>query len=306
MAADAVLLIAFGGPTRPEEVAPFLANVVRGRGVPPERLAEVARHYHAIGGRSPLGTITFAQAEKLGAALEEAGVPLPVYVGMRNWEPYVAHTLARMADEGRREAVGLILAPHATEASRARYTDAVAHGCAALGTRAPVIRWAPDWHTHPLFIAAAAELTATAMARLPPDRRAAAVLVFTAHSVPRAMAAGSPYEAEIAASARAVAERLGHRAWEIAYQSRSGGPGEPWLEPDVNDALRALAAAGGRDAVLVPIGFVADHVEVLYDLDVEAAATAHAAGLGFVRAPAVNDHPLFIRMLADVVREAAR
>ena len=211
-----------------------------------------------------------------------------------------------MADEGRHEAIGLILAPHATEASRARYTDAVGRGAAALGTRAPVIRWAPDWHTHPRFIAAAAELAATAIARLPADRRAAAVLVFTAHSVPRAMAAGSPYEAEIAASARAVAERLGHRAWQIAYQSRSGGSAEPWLEPDVNDALRALAAAGARDAVLVAIGFVADHVEVLYDLDVEAAATAHAAGLGFVRAPTVNDHPLFIRMLADVVREAAR
>ncbi|TMA99243.1 MAG: ferrochelatase [Deltaproteobacteria bacterium] len=306
MAADAVLLIAFGGPTRPEEVAPFLANVVRGRGVPPERLAEVARHYHAIGGRSPLNPITFNQAEKLRVALAEAGAPLPVYVGMRNWEPYVADTLARMADEGRHEAIGLILAPHATEASRARYTDAVGRGAAALGTRAPVIRWAPDWHTHPRFIAAAAELAATAIARLPADRRAAAVLVFTAHSVPRAMAAGSPYEAEIAASARAVAERLGHRAWQIAYQSRSGGSAEPWLEPDVNDALRALAAAGARDAVLVAIGFVADHVEVLYDLDVEAAATAHAAGLGFVRAPTVNDHPLFIRMLADVVREAAR
>ena len=306
MAADAVLLIAFGGPTRPEEVEPFLANVVRGRPVPPERLAEVARHYHAIGGRSPLNAITFAQAEKLRAALAEAGTPLPVYVGMRNWEPYIADTLARMADEGRRGATGLILAPHATEASRARYTDAVAQASAALGTRAPVIRWAPDWPAHPLFIAAAADLTAAALAKLPDERRAAAVLVFTAHSVPRTMAAGSPYEAEIAASARAVAERLGHRVWQIAYQSRSGGPHEPWLEPDVNDTLRALAAAGARDAVVVPIGFVADHVEVLYDLDVEAAATARAAKLGFVRTPAVNDHPLFIRMLADLVREAAR
>jgi len=306
MTADAVLLIAFGGPTRPEEIEPFLANVVRGRAVPPARLAEVARHYHAIGGRSPLNAITFAQADKLRTALVEAGSPLPVYVGMRNWEPYIADTLARMADEGRRRAAGLILAPHATEASRARYTDAVAQASAALGTRAPVIRWARDWHTHPLFIAAAADLAAAALARLAGERRAAAVLVFTAHSVPRTMAAGSPYETEIAASARAVAERLGHRAWQIAYQSRSGGPAEPWLEPDVNDALRALVAAGTRDAVVVPIGFVADHVEVLYDLDVEAAATARAAKLGFVRTPAVNDHPLFIRLLAELVREAPR
>jgi len=306
MAADAVLLIAFGGPTRPEDIEPFLANVVRGRRVPPERLAEVAEHYHAIGGRSPLNAITFAQAEKLRAALADAGSPLPVYVGMRNWEPYIADTLARMADEGRRRAAGLILAPHATEASRARYTDAVAQASDALGTRAPAISWGPDWATHPLFIAAAADLAGAALAQLPNERRAAAVLVFTAHSVPRAMAAGSPYEAEIAASARAVAERLGHRLWQIAYQSRSGGPDEPWLEPDVNDALRALAAAGTRDAVVVPIGFVADHVEVLYDLDVEAAATARAANLGFLRVPAVNDHPLFVRMLAELVREAAR
>ena len=224
---------------------------------------------------------------------------------MRNWEPYIADTLARMADEGRRRAAGLILAPHATEASRARYTDAVTRACGALGTRAPVIRWVPDWPAHPLFIAAAADLTAAALARLPDERRAAAVLVFTAHSVPRTMAAGSPYETEIAASARAVAERLGHRAWQIAYQSRSGGPAEPWLEPDVNDALRALVAAGTRDAVVVPIGFVADHVEVLYDLDVEARGIADALGVTLHRAPAVNAHPEFIAMLADIVRSAA-
>ena len=305
MAADAVLLIAFGGPTRPEEVRPFLANVVRGRKVPPERIEEVVRHYDAIGGRSPLNDLTLRQACKLEAALAASGPALPVYVGMRNWAPYLADTLARMAADGVRRAVGVILSPHASEASRERYTDEVDATRAALGARAPEVRYVGTWHTHPLFVTAVADAATAALVTLPAARRAAAPLVFTAHSVPLAMAERSPYVAEITASARAVAERLGRTRWQVAYQSRSGSPHEPWLEPDVNDALRALAAAGARDVVVVPVGFVCDHVEVLYDLDVEARATAAALGLGFARASTVNDHPLFIHMLAEVVAEAA-
>ena len=305
MAADAVLLIAFGGPTRPEEVRPFLANVVRGRKVPPERIEEVVRHYDAIGGRSPLNDLTLRQARKLEAALAASGPALPVYVGMRNWAPYLADTLARMAADGVRRAVGVILSPHASEASRERYTDEVDATRAALGARAPEVRYVGTWHTHRLFVTAVADAATAALVTLPAARRAAAPLVFTAHSVPLAMAERSPYVAEITASARAVAERLGRTRWQVAYQSRSGSPHEPWLEPDVNDALRALAAAGALDVVVVPVGFVCDHVEVLYDLDVEARATAAALGLGFARASTVNDHPLFIHMLAEVVAEAA-
>ena len=304
MPADAVLLIAFGGPTRAEEVRPFLANVVRGRAVPPERIEEVVRHYAAIGGRSPLNDLTLRQARKLEAALAATGPALPVYVGMRSWEPYLADTLARMAADGTRRAVAVILAPHACEASRERYTEQVDAACAALGPRAPEIRYAGAWHTHPLFVTAVADATTAALVTLPAARRAGAVLVFTAHSVPVAMAGRSPYVAEIAASAEAVAGRLGRTRWQVAYQSRSGGPREPWLEPDVKDALSTLAAAGVRDVVVVPVGFVCDHVEVLYDLDVEARAAASALGLGFARAGTVNDHPLFIRMLAEVVAEA--
>jgi len=305
MAADAVLLIAFGGPTRPEEIRPFLANVTRGRAIPAERLEAVVRHYEAIGGRSPLNELTFRQAAKLADALAATGPALPVFVGMRNWEPYIAATLARMADAGVGRAIGVILSPHASEASRERYVAEVDAGRAALGNRAPEVRWVRAWHTHPLFVGAVADAVVAALVTLPAVRRADAALVFTAHSIPVAMAERSSYVAEIDASARAVAERLGRTRWEIAYQSRSGRPHEPWLEPDVNAALRALAAAGTRDVVVVPIGFVADHVEVLYDLDVEACATARTAGLGFARARAVNDHPLFIRMLAELVREAA-
>ncbi len=303
MTADAVLLIAFGGPTQPSEIRPFLENVARGRRIPPERLEAVAHHYELIGGHSPLNAITFRQAAGLAAALDGQ---LPVHVGMRNWSPYLADTLATMAGARVRHAVGLILSPHASEASRERYVETVDAGRAALGRRAPEIHYVPTWHLHPLFIEAVAETVVAALTRLPDGRRRDAMLVFTAHSVPTAMAATSPYTAEIAASARAVAARLGHARWQVAYQSRSGNPRDPWLEPDVNDALRTLAAAGTCDVVVVPIGFVCDHVEVLYDLDVEARATAKALGIGFVRASAVNDRPRFVAMLADVVRTALR
>jgi ferrochelatase len=302
MTADAVLLIAFGGPTSPEEIRPFLDNVARGREIPAERLEQVARHYEAIGGRSPLNEITFRQAEALAAALAAAGRPLPVHVGMRNWTPQLGDVLARMADAGHHRVVGVILSPHATEASRERYVESIDDARRALGPRAPDVQYAPTWHAHPLFVAAVADCTRTALATLPEERRPAAPLVFTAHSVPVAMAARSPYSGEVMASARAVAAAVGSAHWQVAYQSRSGNPREPWLEPDVNDAIRALAAAGARDVVIVPIGFMCDHVEVLYDLDVAARATARAARIGCARAAAVNDHPLFIRMLADVVR----
>ncbi len=302
MASDAILLVAFGGPERPEDIRPFLAEVVRGRRVAPNRIEEVAHHYERIGGRSPLNELTFGQAAALGALLRARGDKRKIYVGMRNWTPWIADTLAMMAADGVRDAVTVLLSPHATEASRARYLEALEEGRAGLGTRAPSLRFVGPWFEHPGFVAAAAARTADALATV---ERADATIVFTAHSVPTAMAAESPYVAEITASARAVAARLGHRRWQLAWQSRSGSPREPWLEPDVNDALRALAASGITDVVVVPIGFVCDHVEVLYDLDVEARATAAALGLRFARAATVSDHPDFIAALADVIREAS-
>ncbi len=294
---DAVLLIAFGGPTRPEEIRPFLDNVTRGRRIPPERLEEVAHHYELIGGRSPLNALTFRQADGLRRLLGRT----PVYVGMRNWEPYIAGTLGQMALDGVRRAVGVILAPHANEASRERYVEAVDEGRGALGVRAPVIDYVGSWHTHPLFVEAVAEQVRAALAALPAGAR----VVFTAHSIPVAAAQRSPYAAELEATARAVAARLDGAAWELAYQSRSGSPRDPWLEPDVNATLRRLAEERVPGVAVAPIGFVCDHVEVLYDLDVEARATATDLGLPFARAATVNDHPLFIRMLAELVRERA-
>ena len=303
---DAVLLIAFGGPRRPDEIRPFLDTVTRGRRISPERLEEVVHHYEQMpGGRSPLNELTYAQARGLAATLETEGAPLPVFVGMRNWHPFLRETLADMAARGHRKALGIILSPLRSEASWERYQRDVAEARAQVAD-APAVDYAPAWSRHPRFLHAVSALTRDALAGVAVHEREKAPLVFTAHSIPLAMAASSPYVAELTDAAAAVATRLGRPRYEVAYQSRSGSPQEPWLEPDVNDVLRQLAGDGARAAVLVPIGFVCDHVEVLYDLDVEARATARSSGLSLHRAAAVNDHPEFLAMLADLVRGAAR
>jgi protoporphyrin/coproporphyrin ferrochelatase len=304
---DSVLLVAFGGPERPEDIRPFLQNVAAGRPIPPARLEEVARHYEIIGGRSPLNALTRRQADALGAALAARDGALPVWVGMRNWHPYLHETLAEMKDRGRRRAVVLILSSLQTEASWARYVEHVAAAREKVGPDAPEVVVAPPWSDHPRFLDAMASRARAALEAVDPARRVAARLVFTAHSVPVAMAAGSPYAAQLEAAARAITARLGRAEWTLAYQSRSGSPRDPWLEPDVTAVIRALAREGARDVVVVPVGFVCDHVEVLYDLDVEARQVAEAAGMRFHRAAAANDHPDFIAMLADLVgRVAAR
>ena len=301
---DSVLLIAFGGPTRREEIRPFLERVTRGRDIPPERIEEVAHHYERMpGGRSPLAELTARQAAALSAALARAGRPLPVHAGMRNWHPYLSETLAVMATAGARRALGVILSSLRTEASWERYQEDVAQARAKV-PGAPEVVFAPAWYDHPLFIEAVADRAAAALSEVAPDRRAWTPLVFTAHSVPVPMAEASPYVAELSEAAERVADRLQHKRWSIAYQSRSGGPREPWLEPDIGEVIRSLANDGEPDVVVVPIGFVCDHVEVLYDLDVEARAMAEERQLRLHRAQAVNDHPKFIELLVDLVKHA--
>lgn len=302
---DAVLLIAFGGPTSPDEIRPFLANVTRGRSIPPERLDAVARHYEAMpGGRSPLNDLTFAQAHALERVLAAAGRPLPVHVGMRNWHPYLDETLAGMAGRGVRRALGVILSALRTEASWDRYVEDVAAARARVAA-SPDVVFAPAWCGHPGYVAAVVDRTRAAMVAIPESDRPWTPLIFTAHSIPVAMAERSTYVDELLGAAQAVVDALGHHRFSIAYQSRSGSPREPWLEPDVNEVIKRLATDHERHVIVVPIGFVADHVEVLHDLDVEARASAEAAGLAFHRAAAVNDHPDFIAALADVVLKAA-
>jgi ferrochelatase len=300
---DAVLMIGFGGPTRADQVRPFLDNVLRGRPIPRERYEEVVHHYDLLGGRSPYNDLTMRQAAALREELAKKGARVPVAVGMSKWEPYVADSIRALADGGARRVLGFIMAAHRSEASFERYQATVNDARAALGEAAPEVVYPQPWHDHPLFIAAVASRTREAYARLDEQERSRARLIFTAHSIPLAMAQAGPYVEQLTQSARMVAAELGIGSWQFAYQSRSGSPREAWLEPDIKDTLRSLDA---KAAVVVPIGFLCDHVEVLYDLDIEAAQIAREAGIRMERAPTVGDHPLFIEMMASIIAPYAR
>jgi ferrochelatase len=225
---------------------------------------------------------------------------------MRNWHPYLKETLVRIRDDGLSRVIGLILSPQRNEAGWDRYQENVREAREEIGPGAPQVSFLPGWYAHPLFIEAVAARVARALGKLTPDQRAGAELVFTAHSIPTKMAEASGYVQQIDTAARAVAEHVGYGSYNIAYQSRSGSPREPWLEPDIGDLIRARAAAGTQRLVLAPIGFVCDHVEVLYDLDIEAKRIATEEGIDLVRAQTVNDHPAFIRMMASLIRDYLR
>jgi ferrochelatase len=300
---DAVLLLAFGGPTRPEEIRPFLDDVLRGRPVPPARYEAVVQHYLDVGGASPITRLTEAQAEGLRTRLLADGPDLPVFVGMRHWTPRIPETLAAMAERGLRRAVGIILAAHPSRGSRGGDRDAVAAARAGLGAGAPEVAFVDPFYAQPLFIEALAARLRATLDLVPAPRRGAATLLFTAHSIPVTMSEEAGYERALRDTATRVAAAAGAGAWRLVFQSRSGGPHEPWLEPDILAAIAGAAEAGARDVVVAPIGFVSDHVEVLYDLDIEARAAARRAGVVFHRAGTAGDHPAFLRMLALLVRD---
>ena len=309
MAFDSVLIISFGGPQGPDDVRPFLANVLRGRRVPPSRVEEVAHHYELFDGVSPLTELTQRQAQMLRGRLEQRGTPLPVYVGMRNWHPFLADTLAQMSRDGVRRAVGFLAAAQRSYSSCTQYRENVDAARASLkqaGLADLEVVYVGDWHAHSGFVEANAEHVCDALRELPAAARDDARIVFTAHSIPVSMAERYPYQNQLeetaTAVARTVGERLGApRDWALVFQSRSGRPEDPWLGPDVCDYLRDERARGLSSAVLAPIGFLCDHIEVLFDLDVEAAAVCREIGLPMVRAKAVNDHPRFGDTMADVV-----
>ncbi|HEY4465247.1 MAG TPA: ferrochelatase [Streptosporangiaceae bacterium] len=313
---DAFLLISFGGPEGPDDVMPFLQNVTRGRGIPPERLEAVAEHYHAYGGVSPINQ----QCRDLIAALQpgfaEAGVDLPIYWGNRNWEPYLADTVAAMAADGVQRALAFATSAYSSYSSCRQYLDDIDRARQQVGPGAPRIDKIRRFFNHPGFIEPFAENARAALDRLPADRRDGAHLVFTAHSVPDVMAAssgppgaaagpGGRYVAELTEASRLIAERVGGggHPWQLVYQSRSGPPSQPWLEPDVLDHLGALAKAGAGAAVIVPVGFVSDHMEVRHDLDTEAMETAAELGLPVARAATPWYHPRFQAMVTELVRE---
>jgi len=270
---DSVLIVSFGGPQGRDDIRPFLANVLRGRRISPERVEEVAHHYELFDGISPITDLTQRQADGLRERLAESGRSLPVYVGMRNWHPLLADTLRQMHADGMRRAVGFIAAPHHSYSSCQQYRENVAAAQQELHASGGHIdvSFVGSWFDHPQFVAANAAHVREAQQRLPPEVRGAARLVFTAHSIPVPMAESSLYREQLQASSKLIAEKAGVKEWALVYQSRSGRPQDPWLEPDVCEYLRAEHAAGLRAAIICPVGFVCDHIEVLYDLDREAA-----------------------------------
>src|SRR5271166_4401538 len=237
---DAVLMIGFGGPTCADEVRPFLDNVLRGRPIPRERYDEVVHHYDALGGRSPYNDLTMQQAAALRKALAKKSADVPVAVGMRNWEPYIADSIRALADDGARRVLGFIMAAHRSEASFERYQANVNDALAALGEAAPEVVYPETWHDHPLFIGAVASRAREAYAQFDPPERPRTRLIFTAHSIPLAMADAGPYVEQLTQSARMVAAELGIGTWRFAYQSRSGSPRDAWLEPDIKQTIRSL------------------------------------------------------------------
>jgi protoporphyrin/coproporphyrin ferrochelatase len=300
VAFDAVLLLSFGGPDGPDDVMPFLQNVVRGRPVPPERLEQVAAHYYLFGGVSPINAANRALREAISDALLTRGRSLPVYWGNRNWHPLLTDTVRTMSDDGIRTAAALVTSAYSSYSSCRQYLDDIDTAREAVGAGAPEIVKLRPYFNHAGFVGPLAEGLRTARLEAGPE----APVLMTAHSIPVAQAATCRYELELAETARLVAAEAGEpdRSWEIVYQSRSGGPGQPWLGPDINDAIEALPDAV-RNVIVVPVGFVSDHMEVVFDLDHQAAATAAKRGIKMVRSATPGSHPDFAVMAAQLVEE---
>ena len=297
---DALLVLSFGGPEGPDDVMPFLENVTRGRNVPRERLNEVAEHYHHFGGVSPIN----AQNRALITALEREfalnGLRLPIYFGNRNWAPFVTDSIRRMRDDGVRNALVFATSALSSYSGCRQYREDVVRAREEVGDGAPAFDKIRVFYNHPDFIATMIERKDAALREIPEDRRSAARLIFTAHSIPMSMARQCAYELQLREASRLVANGAAH---QIAYQSRSGPPQIPWLEPDILDVIDELARESVRDIVIVPIGFISDHMEVLFDLDLEAKERAGRHGINLVRAGTAGVHPRFVQMIRELVVE---
>lgn len=299
IAYDAILVVSFGGPEAPEDVVPFLENVTRGRGIPRERLEQVGAHYHLFGGKSPINDQCRALIAALETELHDSAIDLPVYWGNRNWAPMLADTVQQMTDDGIRHALAFVTSATSSYSGCRQYREDIERARDAVGPTAPKIDKIRQFYDHPSFVHVMAEGVREALATIDENAR----LVFTAHSVPLSMAATSDYEAQLREASRLVAEQVGHVDWDLVWQSRSGPPHVPWLEPDINDHLESLAGSGTTAVVNVPIGFISDHMEVIYDLDTEAVATADRLGLEFARSRTVGTHPTFIGGLVELIEE---
>jgi ferrochelatase len=301
---DAFLLVSFGGPEKRDEVLPFLENVLRGRNVPRERMLAVAEHYYHFGGKSPINDQNRALIAALTDEFASAGLKLPIYFGNRNWHPLLPDTLRQMKADGVRRAIALFTSAFGSYSGCRQYRENIAAAQEAVGAGAPQIDKLRLFFNHPGFIEPMIERTRAALDQVPAQRRVKAQLLFTAHSIPLAMAQGSKYEQHFREASRLVAAGVGHANWRLLYQSRSGAPNQPWLEPDILETVSELAQDGEtRDVVVVPIGFISDHMEVMYDLDEEAKLKAEESGLNFIRAGTVGTHPRFVRMIRELVQE---
>jgi len=299
---DAILIVSFGGPEGMDDVIPFLENVLRGRNIPHERMLQVAHHYDLFGGVSPINEQNRKLIAALKQELEVNGPNLPIYWGNRNWHPLLADTLAQMAGDGVKHAVAFVTSAYSSYSSCKQYLENIAAAQQVVGANAPRIDKIRAFYNHPLFIEANIDNVRAALKKIPEVRRSSAQILFTAHSIPQSMAENCEYEAQLRTSCRLVAESLVHD-WRLVYQSRSGPPTQPWLGPDICDYLKELSGSGTTDVVVAPIGFVSDHMEIIYDLDTQAGQLCEELGLNMVRAATVGTHPLFVRMIRELIHE---
>ncbi len=301
---DALLLVSFGGPEKPADVLPFLGNVLRGKNVPPERVLEVAEHYQLFDGVSPINAQNRAILAAIVDELNRYGPRLPVYWGNRNWHPLLSEAIRQMAEDGVRRALAFVTSSFASYSGCRQYLEDIERAREEVGPDAPQVDKLRVFYNHPGFIAPMAERVAAALDRIPVDRRDSAPLIYTAHSLPLAMARNCRYEEQLREACRLVSDMVGRTDWSLAYQSRSGPPSQPWLEPDVGDYLVDLHRDRQvRDVVIVPIGFLSEHMEVIYDLDVELRGLCEELGINMVRSGLVANHPRFITMIRELVLE---
>jgi len=295
---DALLVVSFGGPEGMDDVMPFLENVLRGRNVPRERMLSVAHHYEMFGGVSPINQQNRNLIAALQEELEREGPVLPIYWGNRNWHPLLPETLRQMSADGVQNALAFVTSAYSSYSSCRQYRQNIADAQTEVGPTAPRIDKLRAFYNHPLFIEANVEHIRAALNQLEDP-----YLVFTAHSIPEAMAANCEYADQLQETGRLIAERLETDRWRVVYQSRSGSPSQPWLEPDIGDCLRQIRSEGVSEVVVAPIGFVSDHMEVVYDLDFEAQNLANELGIRMVRAATAGTHPAFVRMIRELILE---
>ncbi len=301
---DALLILSFGGPEGPDDVLPFLENVTRGRNIPRDRLLEVAEHYQRFGGVSPLNGEIRALLAKLVQVLNTHGPHLPVYWGNRNWHPMLTDVVQQMTDDGIRHALTFVTSAFGSYSGCRQSREDIARARQEVGAEAPQIDVIRRFYNHPGFIESLVDRVRAALTELPEDRRDQAPLIFTAHSIPVSMAKSGPYEGQLREACRLVADALPRADWQLAFQSRSGPPAQPWLGPDVESVVRAVAAKGdAHEVVIVPIGFLHDHMEVVFDLDVEVNELCETLQLTMVRAETPGLHPRFVQMIRELILE---